>query len=99
MRRTLFVGLLALPAAIIPATGKAQSWCIRDAGGVTADICAFNSADDCIRAALVGPSGGLICSQQHRIPTAEAATVQQYASPLRPKRKRIARRTYPWRSQ
>lgn len=49
------------------ATAKAETWCIRDRAGVTSEICAFSSAHDCVRAALVGPSGGTVCSQQiHR---------------------------------
>ena len=35
----------------------------KDRAGVTSEICAFSSADDCIRAALVGPAG-------HRLRTA-----------------------------
>jgi hypothetical protein len=47
-------------------TAKAESGGIRDRAGVTSEICAFSSADDCIRAALVGPAGGTVCSPQTR---------------------------------
>ena len=49
-----------------PGGGKAETWCIRDRAGVTSEICAFSSADDCIRAALVGPAGGTVCAPQTR---------------------------------
>jgi hypothetical protein len=48
------------------ATAKAETWCIRDRAGVTSEICAFSSAHDCIRAALVRPAGGTVCAQQIR---------------------------------
>jgi hypothetical protein len=38
---------------------------------VTSEICAFSSAHDCIRAALVGPAGGIVCAQQTRRPVEE----------------------------
>jgi len=50
---------------------KAETWCIRDRAGVTSEICAFSSAHDCIRAALVGPAGGAVCVQQTRRPVEE----------------------------
>jgi hypothetical protein len=45
---------------------KAQTWCIRDRAGVTSQLCAFSSAHDCIRAALIGSAGGTVCAQQTR---------------------------------
>jgi hypothetical protein len=64
MRRILPLSLLAALATAMPAIGRAESWCIRDSAGVTSEICAFSSADDCIRAALVGPSGGIVCAPE-----------------------------------
>jgi hypothetical protein len=48
------------------AAAEAETWCIRDRAGVTSEICAFSSAHDCVRAALVGPAGGTVCAQQIR---------------------------------
>jgi hypothetical protein len=60
----LLLGVVAVLATAMPGRGNAQTWCIRDKAGITSEICAFSSADDCIRAALVGPSGGIICAPQ-----------------------------------
>jgi hypothetical protein len=60
----LLLSVLAASATAMPGTAYAQTWCIRDSAGITSEICAFSSADDCIRAALVGPSGGIICAPQ-----------------------------------
>ena len=51
-------------ATAMPAIANAETWCIRDSAGVTSEICAFSSAQDCIRAAMVGPSGGIICAPE-----------------------------------
>jgi hypothetical protein len=56
--------LLAALATAVPAIGHAETWCIRDSAGITSEICAFSSADDCIRAALVGLSGGIVCAPE-----------------------------------
>jgi hypothetical protein len=60
----LAIGLWAAATALSLAIARAESWCIRDAAGVTYEICAFSSAQDCIRAALVGPSGGIVCAPE-----------------------------------
>ena len=65
MKEAVYVSLLAVVALVPPASGRAETWCIRDLAGVTAEICAFSSAQDCTRAAFVGPSGGIVCVQQH----------------------------------
>jgi hypothetical protein len=60
----LAIGLWVAATALSAAGARAESWCIRDAAGVTHEICAFSSAQDCIRAALVGPSGGIVCAPE-----------------------------------
>jgi hypothetical protein len=42
-----------------PALAHADTWCIRDSAGIVDPICAFSSAEDCIHAAIVGPSGAV----------------------------------------
>jgi hypothetical protein len=64
MMRSLVIGVLAALATAMPAIANAETWCIRDSAGVTSEICAFSSAQDCIRAAMVGPSGGIICAPE-----------------------------------
>jgi hypothetical protein len=64
MRWIILLSVLAASATAMPGTADAQTWCIRDSAGITSEICAFSSADDCIRAALVGPSGGIICAPE-----------------------------------
>ena len=59
LRVSALAALFAMPAAI----AEADSWCIRDKGGVIAPICAFSSSADCVHAALVGPSGS-VCVQE-----------------------------------
>jgi hypothetical protein len=63
MRQAVYVGALAAFFTMLAATGKADSWCIRDKAGAIAPICAFSSSADCIHAALVGPSGS-VCVQE-----------------------------------
>lgn len=84
MKKAVYVSLLAVLATTPPAVGKAESWCIRDLAGVTSEICAFSSAQDCVRAALVGPSGGIVCAQE-RGPIAKGGEHQgkRHATPLR----------------
>jgi hypothetical protein len=64
MRWILPLSLLAALPTAMPAIGHAESWCIRDSAGITSEICAFSSVDDCVRAALVGPSGGIVCVRE-----------------------------------
>lgn len=66
MRIRLAIGIVAAFTIGLLTTANAETWCIRDRGGVTSEICAFSSAHDCIRAALVGPAGGIVCAQQTR---------------------------------
>ena len=55
----LLAGLFAVPAG--PA--RAETWCIRDAGSPPPGACVFPSAQDCSRAAVLNPFGG-ICERQ-----------------------------------
>ena len=66
MRPLLATYIVAAFTIGLLTTVKAQTWCIRDRAGVTSEICAFSSAHDCIRAALVGPAGDTVCAQQTR---------------------------------
>ena len=65
--------------------GKAETWCIRDRAGVTSEICAFSSADDCIRAALVGPAGGIVCAPQTRRSVGNEPRVASPSGNFRPR--------------
>jgi hypothetical protein len=64
MRARLATCIVAIWTTELLTAVKAETWCIRDGAGVTSEICAFSSAHDCVRAALVGPAGGTICAQQ-----------------------------------
>ena len=64
MKWILPLSLLSTMATAMPAIGNAESWCIRDSAGITSEICAFSSADDCTHAALLGPSGGIVCAPE-----------------------------------
>jgi hypothetical protein len=66
MRILLAIFMVMTFRTMLLATAKAETWCIRDRTGVTSEICAFSSAHDCIRTALVGPGGGTVCVQQVR---------------------------------
>jgi hypothetical protein len=66
MRARLATCIVAIWTTGLPTAAKAETWCIRDRAGVTSEICAFSSANDCIRAAVVGPAGGIVCAQQTR---------------------------------
>lgn len=70
MRLTLLTGVLAL--ALSPTAVHADMWCIRNSGGMLSPICAFSSAQDCIQAAIVGPSGA-VCVHDNTPAAAEAA--------------------------
>jgi hypothetical protein len=63
-----FVFVLAV-AGSVPA--RADIWCVHDSAGITSPICAFSSAQDCVRAAIVGPSG-MVCSQGNAGPPRSA---------------------------
>jgi hypothetical protein len=56
---TAFVFVVAVTGS---APVRADIWCLHDSAGVTSPICAFSSAQDCVHAAVVGPSG-MVCSQ------------------------------------
>ena len=74
MKPTMLIGgVLALAAAGVPV--RADSWCVHDAAGVTSPICAFSSAQDCIQAAIVGPSG-TVCTREEAISRAAAPKEQ-----------------------
>ncbi len=66
MRIALAICMMMTFTIALLAAAKAETWCIRDRAGVTSEICAFSSAHDCVRAALVGPAGGTVCAQQIR---------------------------------
>jgi hypothetical protein len=63
MKPMMMVGIMLALAVAEPVRGRADSWCLHDSAGVTTPICAFSSAQDCIHAAIVGPSG-MVCSQE-----------------------------------
>ena len=67
------------------AGGRAETWCIRDRAGVTSEICAFSSADDCIGAAAVGPAGGIVCAPQTRRPVGNGRRVASPSGNFRPR--------------
>jgi hypothetical protein len=59
MKRALWTAAL-LTMGIWPVAARADSWCIRDSARTLSPICAFSSAQECIHAAIVGPSG-VVC--------------------------------------
>jgi hypothetical protein len=62
-----WTGLL-LACAVLAASGeaRAEAWCVRQFGDPPGrQICAFSSAQDCMRAVFIGGSG--ICGRQ-RLP-------------------------------
>ena len=79
------VGAFVAWATVMPAAGHADSWCLRDSAGISPGICAFSSAQDCIRAALINPAAGL-CAREELKPTTAAAP------PAKPPAKRRAAR-------
>lgn len=80
---------VVIAALTPPATcAQADSWCIRDAEGITAPICAFSSAEDCIRAAIIGPSG-IVCMREQPDP----ALVKARKKKPRARRRRLVGRT------
>jgi hypothetical protein len=85
MRWSVAISGLAALATAIPAIARAESWCIRDSTGVTSEICAFSSSEDCIRAALVGPSGGIVCTPERRPGAKSNERLNKHrAAPLKP---------------
>jgi hypothetical protein len=96
MCRNITMISLALLPMLLPTIAKADSWCIRDSAGVTSAICAFSSADDCIRAALVGPSGGIVCARESS-PAAEGGgnPVKHYSPTVQVKKRAVRRRKDP----
>jgi hypothetical protein len=64
MAAPILVLVVAVPQA------RADTWCIRDSGGGMFQACGFSSAQDCVRAALVGPGG--ICAREEPPVTTEA---------------------------
>jgi hypothetical protein len=78
---------LTLPTALVmvaSGAARADSWCVRDSAGTMAPICAFSSAQDCVHAAILGPSGS-VC--EHEADAARAA------KPAAPAKKHRASRT------
>jgi hypothetical protein len=84
MKPLLLAGAL-FAVAVWPEAARADSWCIRDSGGMLSPICAFSSAQECIHAAIVGPSGG-VCVRED----ADAAVETTKKAP----HKRRASKTY-----
>jgi hypothetical protein len=78
---------MSVPSCSNPlAGGGAESWCIRDRAGVTSEICAFSSAEDCIGAAAVGPAGGsIVCAPQTRRPVGNERRVASPSGNFRPR--------------
>ena len=86
-----FAYLTLLPALVMAASGaaRADSWCVRDSAGMMDPICAFSSAQDCVHAAILGPSGS-VC--QHELDIARPATPEtQSTKSLRSKKHRTGR--------
>jgi hypothetical protein len=61
--KMLGAGLLAGLFALLAEPANAETWCIRDAGSPPPGACVFPSAQDCSRAAVLNPFGG-ICERQ-----------------------------------
>jgi len=62
VKATTKVGFLLALAVAGQLPARADIWCLHDSAGITSPICAFSSAQDCVHAAIVGPSG-MVCSQ------------------------------------
>ena len=92
MCRNISMILLALLPILLPTIAKADSWCIRDLAGVTSEICAFSSADDCIRAALVGPSGGIVCARESSPAAEGGGSLVKHHSPAMQFKRAVRRR-------
>jgi hypothetical protein len=67
---------------------RADSWCVRDSAGTMEPICAFSSAQDCVHAAILGPSGS-VC--QHEADIARPAKPEAQSKSLRSKKHRAGR--------
>jgi hypothetical protein len=79
-----FACLALLAAAVISVRpAAADSWCVRDSAGTMEPICAFSSAQDCIHAAILGPSGS-VC--QHEADVARAAKPEAQSKGSRSKK-------------
>jgi hypothetical protein len=63
MRISLKAGMFAILALVWARPAWAETWCIRDAGSPPPGSCVFPSAQDCSRAAILNPFGG-ICERQ-----------------------------------
>jgi hypothetical protein len=63
MRISLKAGMFAILALVWARPAWAETWCIRDAGSPPPGACVFPSAQDCSRAAILNPFGG-ICERQ-----------------------------------
>jgi hypothetical protein len=70
MKQLSFLAVV-IALAVPGDAARAETWCVRDAAGTMSPICAFSSAQDCIHAAILGPSGS-ICAQDSG-PPAESA--------------------------
>ncbi len=88
MKRFACLALLAAVAGIPDRPAAADSWCVRDSAGTMEPICAFSSAQDCIHAAILGPSGS-VC--QHEADVARAAKPEVQSKGLRSKKHHAGR--------
>jgi hypothetical protein len=66
MKSAILIGGVLALAAAAGGPVRADSWCLHDSAGVTSPMCAFSSAQDCIQAAIVGPSG-MVCTREEAI--------------------------------
>jgi hypothetical protein len=62
MKHLIWMAAPILFLVVAVPQARADTWCIRDSGGGTSGVCGFSSAQDCVRAALVGPGG--ICARE-----------------------------------
>jgi hypothetical protein len=62
VKATTVAGVMFALVAVGQVPARADIWCLHDSAGITSPMCAFSSAQDCIHAAIVGPSG-MVCSQ------------------------------------
>jgi hypothetical protein len=79
MKPLLLAGAL-FAVAVWPPTARADSWCIRDSGGMLSPICAFSSAQECVRAAIVGPSGVVCVREDANVETTRKAPPKRRAA-------------------
>jgi hypothetical protein len=90
MKPAMLIGVVLALAATGSVPVRADSWCVHDAAGVTSPICAFSSAQDCIQAAIVGPSG-TVCTREEALSRASPPKDQARRSHARRSRRQASR--------